>query len=331
MIGSMDMIKKYDASILNIFYFEIIKVPQAIYDTLPITIVAATLFVMITLIKQNELVAFVSIGGKIRNIAIPFLLVGVVLSILLFILSEKINPKIELARERYKTEKIKKKHFVERNKLRNLWIKSENRTFINVNIIDPIGKRFRGLKEYYLDKDYKLYKILEVAEGIYKGDKKWEFHNEKIYDLNPVPTLSSSKVMLVTKNSTLTGLINLPGDNHKYLNAEDFKVIIDLYKEKGLNVDKYLLYYYKMFAHPLSILVLIISVLPMSITLSRHHSYIKIASSALATGFAYWILNATLFSLSKTGIVSPFVANFLPHILLTIFAIFYTVKRERGG
>jgi lipopolysaccharide export system permease protein len=327
----MDMIKKYNASIFNIFYFEIIKIPQAIYDTLPITIVAATLFVMITLIKQNELVAFVSIGGKIRNMTIPFILVGIVLSIILFLLSEMVNPKIELARERYKTEKIKKKHFVQRSKLRNLWIKSEDRTFINVAIIDPIGKRFKGLKEYYLDKDYKLYKILQVDEGIYKKNNEWIFKNEKIYDLDPVPTMKSSKIRVIAKHKTLTGMINLPGDNHKYLNAEDFKTIIDLYKEKGLNVDKYLLYYYKMFAHPLSVIVLIISVLPMSITLSRHHSYIKIASSALATGFAYWILNATLFSLSKTGVVSPFLANFLPHILLTMFAIFYTLKRERGG
>lgn len=329
LIGSMDMMGRYNASLWNVFYYEIIKIPQAIYDTLPITAVAATLLVIITLIKQNELIAFVSVGGKIRNLMIPFLSVGILLSGFLFFLSENINPKIELSREKYKTEVIKKDKFMARDKFFDLWIKGGDKVFINVDFIDPIANSFKGLTEYYLDDEYQVYKLKVVEEGSLR-EGKWDFINERVYEMNPIPKMTSYKPNVYKSHGTLSGLVNLPGDNHKYLNAKDFSKIIDLYEDKGLNVDRYLLYYYKMFAHPLSILVLILVVLPMSITLSRHHSYILIASRSLAAGFAYWIMNASFFSLSKTGIIGPFVANFLPHLLLSAMAIFFIIKREKG-
>lgn len=329
LIGSIDMLGKYKASIWHVLYYELIKLPQAVYDTLPITVVASTLLVMITLIKQNELIAFVSVGGKIRNLAIPFLLVGAVLSVAMFLLSEHVNPKIEYAREKYKKEEIKKQKFISRNKLFDLWIRDVDKIFVNVDFIDPIGKQIRGLTEYYLDDDYKVNRLKNVESGVFK-DGKWEFTNEKTYELQPVPKLVLHNPVSSQQHDTLTDLINLPGDNHKYLNASDFGRIISVYEEKGLNVDRYELFFYKTFAHPLSVMVLILVVLPMSITLSRHHSYVMIASRALTAGFTYWILNAALFSLSKTGVISPFFANFLPHILLSIFAAFYISKREKG-
>ncbi len=329
MIGNIDLVGKYKTSFINILSFELIKIPQMIYDTIPITIVAATLFVMITLIKQNELIAYVSLGGRILNIAIPFLSVGIILSVILFFLSEHINPKIETYREKFKQEVIKKNKFVQRKKLFDLWIRNAEKVFMNVEIIDPATKTVKGITEYYLDQDYKVSKLKEIESGIFK-DGKWFFENEKIYEMHPYPKLVSVKKNIISEHDTLKSLIDLPTDNHKFLNSKEMKKLITLYKEKGLNADRYLLYFYKMYAHPLSIIVLILAVLPMSVTLSRHQSYILIASKALIAGFTYWIISASLFSVSKTGFISPFLANFLPHILLLIFAVFYIFKRERG-
>jgi lipopolysaccharide export system permease protein len=329
MISNVDLVNKYNTSLLNILKFELIKLPQMVYDTIPITIVAATLLVMITLIKQNELIAYVSLGGRILHMAIPFLFIGLILSALLFVLSEKVNPKIETYREKFKQEVIKKNKFVQRKKLFDLWIRNKEKVFMNVEIIDPETKTAKGITEYYLDDKYKVSKIREIESGTFKNEK-WYFENEKVYTMEPYPKLIDKKSKIISQHETLKSLIKLPADNHKYLNSKDMKKIIKLYKEKGLNADRFLLYFYKIYAHPLSIIVLILAVLPMSITLSRHQSYILIASKSLIAGFTYWILNASLFSISKTGLISPFIANFLPHLLLFIFAIFYIFKREKG-
>ena len=329
MIGNVDLASKYNASWIDILKWELIKLPEMIYDTMPITVVAATLFVIITLIKQNELIAYVSLGGRIFHIAIPFLVVGIILAVILFMLSEKINPKIETQREKFKQEVIKKKKFVQKRKLFDLWIRDKEKVFMNIEVIDPLTKTVKGITEYFLDDEYKISKIIEAETGVYNNDK-WKFTNVKIFKMSPYPKLEKQAKEIIAEHGTLKSLMNISTENRKFLNSKDMKKLIRLYREKGLNADRYLLYYYKNFSHPLSIIVLILTVLPMSVTLSRHQSYILIASKSLTAGFTYWILNASLFSVSKTGLISPFTANFLPHIILLTFAIFYIFKRERG-
>lgn len=91
-------------------------------------------------------------------------------------------------------------------------------------------------------------------------------------------------------------------------------------EKQDLNASKYNLQLYKSYAHTLSIIVIILVIFPLCIGFGRNHSYIAVASKSLFTGFAYWMLTASLQSLGKTGVFSPFTASFLPIVIFLLLS-----------
>jgi lipopolysaccharide export system permease protein len=130
-------LSEYNITFTTLLIFDFLKTPYLLYSTMPMTIVISTMFVMITLLKNNELLAYVSLGGKIRNLAVPFIIGGALMSVLLFVMADSLNPKVMFEREKFASEHIRKKRFVIQGKLTDLWLKENDRTFVSIGIMDP--------------------------------------------------------------------------------------------------------------------------------------------------------------------------------------------------
>ncbi len=102
------MLNEYNITFYTLIIYDVMKIPYLLYTTMPMTIVVSTMLVMVSLLKSNELLAYVSLGGKIRNMALPFFISGFILAGLLYYAADTINPKTMLKREKYAYEHIKK-------------------------------------------------------------------------------------------------------------------------------------------------------------------------------------------------------------------------------
>lgn len=323
------MLNEYHISFYTLILYDLMKVPYLLYTTMPMTMVVSTMLVMVTLLKNNELLAYVSLGGKIRNIAVPFLISGIFLAGLLYYAADVINPKVMLAREKYSYEHIKKKHFMVSGKLTDLWLKESGNTFVNLNLMDPVQNKILGITEYHIDKKFQVDRITTYDSADYK-DGKWYIKNMKAYSMYPVPKLSAHKDLVVQKRKLFDELTSLPVLKPKYLSLKEVQRIGNILKKQKLNAAKYELQLYKSYAHAISVMVIILVIFPLCIGFSRNHSYISVASKALFTGFGYWLIMASCQSLGKTGLLTPFIASFLPPAAFLAFAVFLIYRREKA-
>ncbi len=326
----MEYMTEYGSSVLQIFIFDVMKAPFSIYQTMPIAVIAATIFTILTLVKNQEILAYVSLGGKIRSIAFIFLATGFAIALVLFLIGEYVYPKIEYSRDKYKVENIKGGNYNPINKLSDLWVKEANDRFINVAVADPVDKILVNVVEYYYNKEGGIYKIVSFDRGVY-NKAKWVLENYKEFDTSKIPKLINEVDKKRINSETYDNIVSIIETNPKLLSVKELDRIIKVYESKGLNSDKYKLLFYKKFAHPLSIVVLILLIVPLTISFSRHYSYIALAARAMFVGFGFWLFVASGESMGKAGILSPFFANFLPHFVFAVLAVIFFYRKEKGS
>jgi len=323
------MLNEFDITFNTLIIYDLMKIPYLLYTTMPMTIVVSTMLVMVSLLKSNELLAYVSLGGKIRNMALPFFISGFVLAGLLYFAADVINPKVMLTREKFAYKYIKKRDFTISGKLTDLWLKETDDKFLNITFMDPIQKKILDVTEYNLDSNFQVDTITTYDSASFNNGK-WDITNKNTYTMDPVPVLKEHKDIDRQERLLFDELTSLPVLKPQYLSLKEIKRIVTIMKKQDLNPSKYELQLYKSYAHAISVVVIILVIFPLCIGFSRNHSYIAVASKSLFTGFAFWLAMASFQSLGKTGLFNPFMANFIPIAGFFLLAIFLIYKRERA-
>jgi lipopolysaccharide export system permease protein len=324
------MLNEYGIGLGTLLVYDLLKIPYLLYTTMPMTIVVSTMMVMVSLMKHNELLAYVSLGGKIRNIAIPFLFSGAIVAGLLYYSADTINPATMLKREQFYNEQIKKEKFNVSGSLTDMWLKESDNAFINISLLDPLEKSMFGVTEYRLDGNFQVETIVTYDSAV-STDKGWMIKNRKVFSMYPVPTLTEKKAESLEVRKLFNELSSLPALKPQHLSLSEIRRISGILKKQDLNTSKYELQLYRSYSHALSVMVIILVIFPLCIGFSRSHSYIAVASKSIFAGFAYWMLMASCRSLGKTGLFDPFTASFLPIALFMILSLFLIYRRERGN
>ncbi|TYB32401.1 MAG: LptF/LptG family permease [Flexistipes sinusarabici] len=325
-----EYIGEYGSSVLEILIFDLMKTPYSLYQTMPVAVIAATIFTVLAMVKNHEILAYVSLGGRIRNIAAVFFGAGLVVGIFLFFIGEYVNPKIEYARDKYEKEAIEGKEYNPLGELYDLWVKESDNRFINVSVVDPVDKVLVNVVEYFYNSEGKIVKIVDFDRGIYNGSE-WILKDYKVYDTRNIPKMVDNVSSKAVKSEAYNNIVSIINSNPKLLTLDELNRLIGLYRSKGLNADKYKLLFYNKFAHPLSIIVLILLIVPLTISFSRQHSYITLAARAMFAGFGFWLAVASCESMGRAGIITPFLANFIPHIIFSVLIVFMFYKKEYGN
>ncbi|MGE4317945.1 MAG: LptF/LptG family permease [Deferribacterales bacterium] len=321
--------EKYDASIKDVVIYNLMKVPFLIYSSVPLSIVFSTLLVMITLIKHNELTAYVSLGGKIRNLAFPFIYCGVAVAALLLFTANSINPKVMYLREKFASEHIFKKQMDVRPTLTDIWLKMKENKFIHIRVVDPEKMEFHYVTEFMLDKDLQVQSI-ETYNSAKKRDKGWLLHNQKKYSMQPIPKKTYGRWNILADKPIFDELSEMPFLKPRYVSISDIYKVREVMQEQKVNTSKYTMQIYKIFAHSLNVIVIIMTIFPLTINFNRNYSHIKVAAVTVSAGFAYWMLVSSCLSLGKNGVLSPFFGAFLPIIVFAMVSAYLIYRKEHS-
>ena len=318
-------IEKYSATFYEIILYDLLKLPYALYQTLPIALSCSTVIALIIMLKNNEIMVCLTSGMKIVQLIVPYLFVSVVICICLLIYGDYVNPKIEYIRNNFKKRIIEDNNKYVVNKLHNLWLKDGN-TFIYIEVIDPIKKEISNIRFYQIDKNFRLIEVKKIAKVSYI-DSKWIYDNTVTYKLNNNTEKDSLQIGQV-KDSTINNLVKISLNSPKSLRFNDLVFMIDFYKTSGLETRLYKLALYKKIAYPMSAVALVVFMVLLCVQFSRQFSYVFIMSKALIFGFFYWIILTICESLGKNGLISPFYAAFVPVIMCFAVSVYLILKRS---
>lgn len=326
-MGDSKMLADYNYSFFQFAKLQLCAIALNFNLVMPITTTVATIIVILLLMRSHELLAYVSLGGTVASLAIPFISIGVAIAAGMIGIEYKVIPNVREVREnlvfemRGETQKKRSGYF-------NLWLVDNSDKLVNINIVNTADREIDGLTEYYLDKKGQVERI-ETVDRVKYENGSWYALGKTTYDMSENPPKVTNVDNSSIQSKLIEDLFKVNATEIRALSPTELATMAKVLKSRGVNVNKYNNALYAKFANALSVIVLLVLTFPIAINFSRNYSLIKNAAITFAMGLLYWLFQAVCTALGKT-LLTPFLSNFLPLILFAALSVVIVYKRERA-
>ena len=310
------------------FRIVILNLPSIIVMTIPLGVLLATVMTLNKLSLSSEITVLRSCGIGLNRIAKPIFIFAAIMSLCCFVVNESIVPVMskqakDLALWSFSQKNIPegKENFVfkeinDKNGLKRLFYvgSCKHKQLKNITVLDTSKEN--------------TIQILQAVEGKTNTDG-WNFEKGAIY------TVSNDGKILNTSlfdKFNVKFAVDLTKELNKNVAREmNFTELVsfiakqDLKENKKLRNTLYIELYDKI-ALPLTTIALVLIGVPLSITPPRVRYNRGFLFSILII-FAYYLIRALAISFGKGGVLPPFLAAWMPNIILMIIGSFMYYKK----
>jgi lipopolysaccharide export system permease protein len=308
----------------QVLIFLAYSLPGRLYEFFPTAILIGALLGLGTLAANSEFTAMRAAGISIKQITFSVLKLGLLLSVLIFVLGEWIVPEAELQAKNFKA--IQQNQTVTLTKGAGLWVKEKDEIIHIGKVLNE--KSLADISIYRMGKERKSLGDLTTIDSARHEDEGW--------NLKKITTMrfKDSKILRDTVDDGFTRILVNPqilgvaAADPEQLSAQELKQMIYHQKNNNLNADRFELAFWKHFSIPLSALVMLILAMPFLFASQRSGSSGQRIFIGIIVGIVFFLANRLL---NEIGIVydfSPFVSAFFPVIIFLLIGIF-TLSRIR--
>ena len=207
LFDKIDEFMPSDPSFVTLIKYAALNIPKYFYYLLPMSLLICSLFIFSQASRQKELTAVKAIGGRLRRLFIPFLFLGIFISLLDFVIGEVIVPaSSEKAREMKYILKKKEKKLTFQGE--TIWMKGTDGSFVRIELFLPEKNTAEKMSIFTMKKGLLTQRIEALAaewiESENAGKGLWKLKNATIYD---------------TKNDVIH---HLPEMDYFHLESPDF-------------------------------------------------------------------------------------------------------------
>lgn len=324
-MGESKDLSEHDYSIIDFAELQLYNMALHLNVTMPAISTIAAVIVIITLMRSNELLAYVSLGGTITKLAIPFITVGVIISSFMLLWEYKVIPTVRIEREIVR-DIIQGKQYKKVATYHDIWMMEPNK-LINIKFIDMLSQVINGVTYYIIDNDYKI-KQIEKIKSAKKVNDGWEISNLEVIDVSSNPPKITKQESHIVQNELWNDLMKVAVVDVRALSPMQLSTLSNIMEKHGMSTSQYDMLLYAKYANALSVIVLLILTFPIAINFSRNYSIVKNAAIIIVLGLIYWVVQASCLSLGNTGVLSPFFANFMPIIVFVSISIILIYRRQ---
>lgn len=317
-MGESKDLSKYDYSIIDFIMLQGYNMALHFNLIMPAIPTIAAVIVIIILMRSNELLAYVSLGGTITKLAVPFITVGIIMSSFMILWEYHVIPKVRVDREELR-DKMQGKKYNRIAVYNDIWMMDANNKIINIKFIDMIGKTINGITQYNINNEFTITKIEKINEAV-KVSNGWKISNFETLDVSSNPPKITNEASKIVQNHLWDDLMKVAVVDIRALSPTQLSTLSNIMAKHGMSTNKYDMLYYSKYANAISVIVLLILVFPIAINFSRNYSIVKNAAVTIVLGLLFWVVQASCYSLGDTGLLSPFLSNFLPLITFVIIS-----------
>lgn len=297
----------------------------ALTITLPLAIVFGWLMTLISFIKSNELVAFIALGAKAKDILMPPFIAT--LAILVALIALQTSPLAYAAD--YKSKILNNEYFVsEKN---NVFFKFDN-YFVYFDKLLPLQKEAVGVNIFKIEKN-NLVENIKAPKGYFQ-DNHWEFENAQIIKKPSSFDWKTSKLQIQTepKIALLEGfkpkILNTvyePKSGYSIVDAIDSFMLLD---NQNINTAKIRASLYNQLFVPFFIIpIMAMAYFYVNIN-NRFFRMAEFASTFVFVTLIIWGALFLLFRLSSNSVMPPELAMLTPLGLLFMISFLLILKRK---
>lgn len=167
-----------DVSFLNMMRISLYYIPKSISYALPIALLFATAYTLGDLYSRNELTAVFSSGIPYRRFVVPFLVLGIFVSIASFFFEDLVV--IPTLKEKNFLSKSLLNQNFSQNRANVVFKTNNGQTIYSVDYYDDRTQSLSGVIIVELTSDGKFDSLLRAQRADWKEDH-WEFRNALVY------------------------------------------------------------------------------------------------------------------------------------------------------
>ena len=325
--GNLNILENAKYTAVDFIVVAAYGIVLGINQLIPMVVAVSIIMTMIILMRSNELLAYMVIGGSLGRLAFPLIFVGVIISSLMIFMEYKIIPEVRVARENMLN--VMRGQPVSNNAggFFNTWFLDKNQVITHITLVSVSEKTIYGIDEYIPDSSGKIASIKKI-EKLVKEDDNWVAYNTQNMNILTNPPKIEVIERNVLSDKSWDRLISIKTTDMRVYTPTELYTLIQLFTEKGLNTDSLKLNLYYKFAYSISVIILIVLLYPISINFSRNYSIVKNASVTFSISIVYLGVQYIFRSLGSSGILPPAAATFLPIIVFLFIGLFLIYYRS---
>lgn len=314
LIQELESMGKGDYGIGSALLFVIMSAPGHVYDVVPVGVLIGTMHAIGQLSRHSELTVLRVSGLSIRDITWSLLRIGLIFTIITFIVGEVITPYTEKAAQRMR---LKATDSVIAQDFRSgLWVKDGN-SFVNIDDVMPDASLF-NINIYEFDNTFQLRTITNAENGHYEGDiwklskvrQTW-FNKETVNSVYLPEALWQSLI-----RPELMSILLVRPEKMSLIGLYSYIKHLSDNKQKTV---RHQIAFLAKIIYPLACMVMILLALPFGFLQQRSGGVSIKIFSGIMLGVVYQVLNRVFLHLGLLNDWSP-ITSALPPTLLFLMA-----------
>ncbi|MDD3905293.1 MAG: LptF/LptG family permease [Candidatus Omnitrophica bacterium] len=327
----IENIVKYKIPGASLAAFYVYYCPTIILQVAPMAVLLSTIFVLSNLNKNNEITAMKSSGISLWRIVSPVILLGLIISICSFIISDRVVP-----------ISSKVANLIRREELEKDMQKSSRQKIIDNVAVYGTGNRIVFARTYNTEKKLlsdiiihehdlseNLVSKITAQSGVWTGSG-WKFYKVIMWKIDNSGKILSEPTFYAEKTIPIK---EKPRDfaynewHSEYMSYAELKNYIKNFRGtstklvRGLMVDLY----QKVSFSVISLIIILIGA-PFAIINTRGGVMIGVGMS-IAIGLLYYACIAIAIAFGKAGILPPIASAWIGNIVFGIIGIYLINKR----
>jgi lipopolysaccharide export system permease protein len=305
------------------------QIPSLWMDVIP----AASLFGVILAIgrflRENELDVIQLCGPSVFRIMSPIFVGLFVICIGAFWWNDLVVPS---ANHRFQNE-IRRLSMQENMPLlkEKVVFKGPQNRFIYLNRVERMQKRISGVLIFEADSGGQWPRMITADYGKLRNGV-WELHNGVIHEIDKTGAITSEvryqkmELKMMTDYNVMVGTEKSPSE----MRASELRHLIKVYRKSGLNVPIYTVFYYQKYADPMISVVLVFLATPLIVLTGRQSRWIGMVYCFLII-MGYYTMQVIGRTMGSNGLISPWAAAWVPHIVFLIIGVtlLYAIEQRR--
>jgi lipopolysaccharide export system permease protein len=296
-------------------------------QVVPVACLLTTLYTFGILNRNNEIIAMRAAGLSVLQITKTIIVLGLLVSIFVFWLNDRITPRALLS-----TEKIKRQLQMEEKKskekvpfiINNVYVLGLRNRLFAIDRFYPNTKTIEGITILEQDQGHNVIKKTFAEKGAYKNGI-WIFYNSTTYnykgkELTQQSEYREEEIMAIPE--TPEELLN-QRQNPDFMDIKELDDYIwKLTKSGAVSVvQNFKVDFYARFFSPFTNIIIVLLGIPFALKMKKRATGLAAVGLSIIVAFLYFVLNAVSIAIGKNGILTPILAASLSHLIMLVFAL----------
>ena len=321
LFGHLDEILKYKVPLLILCEYYLSMAPFIIMQTSPVAALIATIYVISTMNKYAEITAMRASGINIFRILLPFICIGLSVSVIIFAVSEKLIPlsakNVHYIKQNYME---KERHDTDKNNaiINNIALYGRNDRLIFIRSYDIYNNTAAGITILEQGSKGNVIEKTNAEKGKWVGST-WLFSNILIYKLDEKGMVSGNPSFFEEKNLDMESPADIisKGIDYEFMSFKELSNYIRNFSNASPDITHRLqVDLHRKISFPFTSLIVILIGAGSSMKIKHRGKTAALMGVGISIiiGSLYYALMAMFIAFGKGGIFPPFLSAHLANI-----------------